>query len=92
MQVKGFVVDLTRKCIEGLQMNWVSYLINQLEKDFCETQDQSYNFHFSWLLILIAFIAWEMLDRVTFPEIESSKPVIANFTMLRYLSDMAKKW
>jgi hypothetical protein len=30
-QVTGFVVDLTGKCVEGMQMNWVSYLINQLE-------------------------------------------------------------
>jgi hypothetical protein len=28
MQVTGFVVDLAGKCVEGLQMNWVSYLMN----------------------------------------------------------------
>jgi hypothetical protein len=27
-QVIGFVVDLTGKCMEGLQMNWVKYLVN----------------------------------------------------------------
>jgi hypothetical protein len=32
-QVTGFVVDLARKCAEGLQMNWEKYLINQLELD-----------------------------------------------------------
>jgi hypothetical protein len=32
-QVIGFVVDLTRKCVEGLQMNWAKYLVNQLELD-----------------------------------------------------------
>jgi hypothetical protein len=26
-QVTGFVIDLAGKCVEGLQMNWVSYLI-----------------------------------------------------------------
>jgi hypothetical protein len=41
-------------------MNWASYLVNQLDQDFHEAQDQGYEFHFSWLLILIAFIAWEM--------------------------------
>jgi hypothetical protein len=35
-QVKGFIVDLTEKCVEGLQMNWVKYLFNQMELDFCE--------------------------------------------------------
>jgi hypothetical protein len=32
-KVSCFVVDLTGKCVEGLQMNWVKYLVNQLEID-----------------------------------------------------------
>jgi hypothetical protein len=52
-QVTGFVVDLAGKCMEGIQMNWVKYLVNQLELDYREAQDQGYEFHFSWLLILI---------------------------------------
>jgi hypothetical protein len=32
-QVTGFVVDLAGKCVEGMQMNWASYLVNELEKD-----------------------------------------------------------
>jgi hypothetical protein len=36
MQVTGFVVDLAGKCVEGMKMNWVSYLINDLEKHYCE--------------------------------------------------------
>jgi hypothetical protein len=38
MQVMGFVLDLIEKCVEGMQMNWVSYLVNELEKDFHEAQ------------------------------------------------------
>jgi hypothetical protein len=30
-QVTGFIVDLAGKCVEGLQMNWEKYLVNQLE-------------------------------------------------------------
>jgi hypothetical protein len=59
-QVMGFIVDLTGKCLKGMQMKWVSYLTNELEKDYREAQDQSYEFHFSWLLILIEFFTWEM--------------------------------
>jgi hypothetical protein len=33
-KVSGFVVDLAGKCAEGLQMNWVKYLVNQLEIDY----------------------------------------------------------
>jgi hypothetical protein len=65
-QVTGFVVDLTGKCVEGIQMNWENYLVNQLDQDYREAQGQGYEFHFSWLLILIAFIAWEMSEGVTF--------------------------
>jgi hypothetical protein len=71
-------------------MNWVKYLVNQIKLDFCEAQDQGYEFHFSWLLILIVFTTWEMPEGATFPEIESFEPLTAKFTMLWYSSDMAK--
>jgi hypothetical protein len=57
-QVTGFVVDLAGKCVEGLQMNWARYLVNQLEQDYHEARDQGYEFHFSGILVLISFIAW----------------------------------
>jgi hypothetical protein len=46
-QVTGFVVNLARKCVEGMQMNWVIYLINELEKYCRKAQEQGYEFHFS---------------------------------------------
>jgi hypothetical protein len=91
-QVTGFVVDLAGKCIEGMQMNWASYLINELEKDCREAQDQGYEFHFSWLLVLIAFVAWKMPEGATFPEVEPSEPLAARFSTLWYTNDMAKQW
>jgi hypothetical protein len=91
-QVTGFVVDLVGKCAEGLQMNWVKYLVNYLELDCREAQDQGYEFHFSWILILITFIAWEMLEGVTFPNIEPFEALVAKFSTLWYSSDMNKQW
>jgi hypothetical protein len=91
-QVTRFVVDLAGKCVEGLQMNWVKYLVNQLELYCHEAQDQGYEFHFSWILILIAFITWEMSKGVTFPDIEPFEPLAVNFTTLWYLSVMGKQW
>jgi hypothetical protein len=73
-------------------MNWASYLVNELEKDFREAQDQGYEFHFNWLLILIAFVAWEMPEGATFPEVEPSELLAVSFTTLWYSSDMAKQW
>jgi hypothetical protein len=83
-QVTRFVVDLVGKCMEGLQMNWEKYLVNQLYKDCHEAQDHGYEFHFSWLMILIMFIAWDMPEGATFPEIEPSEPLVAKFTTLWY--------
>jgi hypothetical protein len=82
----------TTKCVEGLQMKLKKYLVNKLYQDCCETQDQGYEFHFSWLLILIVFIYWEMPEGATFPELEPSKPLAAMFTSLSNSSDMGKKW
>jgi hypothetical protein len=73
-------------------MNWVKYLVNQLELDCKEAQDQGYKFHFSWLLILITFISWEMPEGVTFLDIEPFEPLAAKFNTLWYSSDMNKQW
>jgi hypothetical protein len=51
------VVDLAGKCVECIQMNWAKYLVNQMELDYREAQDHGYEFHFSWFLILITFVA-----------------------------------
>jgi hypothetical protein len=91
-QVTGFVVDLAGKCVEGLQMNWVKYLVNQLELDCYEVQDQDYEFHFKWLLILITFVAWEISKGANFSDIEPFEPLAAKFTTLWYSSDMNKQW
>jgi hypothetical protein len=91
-QVSKFVVDLTGKCVEGLQMNGVKYLVNQLEIDCKESQDQGYEFHFSWLLILISFVAWELPEGATFLDIDPFEPLAAKFSTLWYLNDMNKQW
>jgi hypothetical protein len=81
-EVSGFVVDLVGKCVEGVQMNWSKYLVDQLELDCREVQDQGYDFHFSWLLILITFIAWEMPEDVIFLETLPFEPLDEMFSTL----------
>jgi hypothetical protein len=73
-------------------MNWAKYLVNQLEIDCKEAQDQGHEFHFSWLLILIAFVAWELPEGATFPDLDPFEPLAANFSTLWYSNDMSKKW
>jgi hypothetical protein len=38
-QVIGFVVDLAGKCVKGMKMNWVNFLIKELKKECHEVQD-----------------------------------------------------
>jgi hypothetical protein len=73
-------------------MNWTNYLVNQLELDYCEDQDQGYEFHLSWLLILIAFVSWEMPEGVTFSDIKPFESLVMKFATLWYSSDMNKQW
>jgi hypothetical protein len=63
-----------------------------LELDYCEEHDQGYDFHFSWLLILIAFVSWDMPEGATFPDIEPFEPLAVKLTTLWYSSDMGKQW
>jgi hypothetical protein len=91
-QVTELVVDLARKCVEVMQMNWANYLLNELEKDCREAQDLGYEFHYNWLIILIAFVAWRMPKGVTFQEIKSSAPLVTLFSTLWYTNDMMKQW
>jgi hypothetical protein len=90
MQAIGFMVDLVGKCVEGMKMNWVSYLINELEKDCHKVQDQGYRFHFSWFLVLISFVTWKMLEGDAFLEIEPLDPLATKFSTLWYMNDMSK--
>jgi hypothetical protein len=55
-------------------------------------QDQGYEFHFSWLLILITFITWELPEEAIFLEIEPFEPLAMKFCMLWYSDDMNKQW
>jgi hypothetical protein len=69
----------------------VNYLVNELEKDFRGAHDLGYEFHYSWLIILIAFVAWKMPEGATFPEIEPSESLAARFLTLWYTKDTTKQ-
>jgi hypothetical protein len=73
-------------------MNWAQYLVNRLDLDYRGAQDQGYEFHFSWLLILIIFISWELPEGASFSEIKPFEPLATKFYMLWYSSDMKKQW
>jgi hypothetical protein len=73
-------------------MNWVSYLVNELKKDYHKVRDQGYGFHFSWFLVLITFVSWKMSEGDAFLEIEPFEPLATKFSTLWYMNDMSKQW
>jgi hypothetical protein len=46
----------------------------------------------SWLLILITFFAWEILEDTTFMDLDPFEPLAMKFSTLWYSNDMSKKW
>jgi hypothetical protein len=71
-------------------MKWASYLVNEMEKDYREAQDQGYEFHFSWLLVLIAFVTYTIPKGAKFHEVEPTKTMAAWLSTFWYTNFMAK--
>jgi hypothetical protein len=63
-----------------------------MEKDYRKAQEQGYEFHFGWILILITFVVWQMPKGATFPEVDPSELLVARFSTLWNMNDMVKKW
>jgi hypothetical protein len=52
------VVMAATKCAEATMLSSAPYLLNLFPKDFKYAQDLGTEFHYSWLLMLIALIGW----------------------------------
>ena len=52
------VIACVQHCVEGVQMNWSLFLLNQLTKDVVAFQDGERPFTYNLLLMLIALLAW----------------------------------
>jgi hypothetical protein len=53
----GFVA-VVAQCAEGTSMSWALYLLNLFLEDCKDAQDLGTEFHYSWLITLIAFMGW----------------------------------
>ena len=59
-EVTGSVIHLAIQVVEGEQFNWCLFLLNIFLQDCLTAQDEAnHPFHFSWLLILCAFVGWK---------------------------------
>jgi hypothetical protein len=52
------VVVVASQCAEGTIVSWAPYLLNLYLDDCKDAQDLGTKFHYSWLIMLIAFMGW----------------------------------
>jgi hypothetical protein len=57
-EVPIMVVAAVAQCPEGTILIWAPYLLNMFLEDYKDMQDLGTEFHYSFLLILIALIGW----------------------------------
>jgi len=56
------------KCAMDVTMSWVHFLVEEFRVDCLEAQENRGHFHYSWMLILIAFIGWQKTQDSRFIE------------------------
>jgi hypothetical protein len=58
-EVPTGVVVVASQCVEGTTVSWAPYLLNLFLDDCKDAQDLGIEFHYSWLITLIAFMGWK---------------------------------
>lgn len=81
-KVSAPVVLLVAQCTEGLQFNWACYQCSEFLTNCREAQDESKSFHYSWLLLLIMLVTWDLLEDNQFPLVEKDFPEATKFVSL----------
>ena len=67
--IPAYVIRLAGQCRKGVCFNWAQYFRDKILINFRESQEQGYAFCYSWLLFLIALVAWEAPPESVLPEL-----------------------
>jgi hypothetical protein len=89
-EVPAGVVAAAAQCTKGSSMSWAPYLLNSFLEDCKDTQDWGSEFHYSWLLILIALVGWKEPTYNMFLQ-RIGKCGTTRYTSLRSTTDPKKK-
>lgn len=81
-EVLAPVVALASQCTEGVQFNWVDYLHGEFLANCREAQEHNKTFHYTWLLLSIALVAWEMPEDNQFPLVAPNLPEATKYASL----------
>jgi len=60
------VIVVAVQCSEGTTVGWAPYFLNLFLDDCKDVQDFRMEFHYSWLLMLMAFMGWREPRYVSF--------------------------
>jgi hypothetical protein len=52
------VIAAVAQCTKGTLLSWSPYLLNLFLDDYKDAQDIGTEFHYAWLIILIALVGW----------------------------------
>jgi hypothetical protein len=75
------VIAVTAQCAEDTSMSWAPYLLNLFQEDCKDVQYLGTEFHYSWLITLIAFMGWREPGYVVF--CTRPQPEGARYLLLR---------
>ena len=57
-QCTSRIIVVTEKCVSSVQLNLLTYLLNELIADAINVKEKGNPFKYSWILISISFVAW----------------------------------
>jgi hypothetical protein len=65
-EVLVMVVTAATQFVEGTTISWDPYFLNMFLDDWKDAHDMGIEFHYSWLIMLIAIMGWKELKCVFF--------------------------
>lgn len=81
-EVLAPVITMAAQCMEGFQFNWVNYLCIEFLANYHEAQEQGKTFHYTWLLLSIVLVAWELPKDSQFPSSAPDLPKAVRYASL----------
>jgi len=84
-------VSIASNCTEGYRYNWCNYIAHEFLLDCKEAQERNLNFHYSWLLVLIALVAWKEPPEAQFVDISPYTPATARYASLWFSTNKERQ-
>ena len=89
-EVPAGVFIVAVQCVEGTTVSWAPYLLKFFLDDCKDAKDLGTKFHYSWLIMLIAFMGWREPRYVTFVTIPKPNQE-EKYLLLKATSDARHK-